>query len=131
MADEQRLPPRIYLMKKRLLRVLKIRGDCMERLIRSVAWLTTWSNAGSSIAHLVLVNSEVAVRIGCYRPYAVNTDPLHDHHKALEISWIAFARAVVPPNSSVSTGLSLSITRAQSVMIRRCSGRRQYDAMWS
>jgi hypothetical protein len=44
MPDEQRLPARIYLMKERLLRVLKIGGDCMERFVRFVAWLTSWTS---------------------------------------------------------------------------------------
>jgi hypothetical protein len=44
MADKQGLPPRIYLMKKHLLRALKIGGDCMEPLVRFVAWLTTWTS---------------------------------------------------------------------------------------
>ena len=43
MADDQRLA-RYYLMKKRLLRVLKIGGDCMERLVRFAAWLTSWTS---------------------------------------------------------------------------------------
>jgi len=44
MADDQPLVPGRNQTKHRLLRVLKIGGYCMERLVCFVAWLTTWTS---------------------------------------------------------------------------------------
>jgi hypothetical protein len=44
MADDQPLVPGRNQTKQRFLRVLKIGGDCMERFVRFVAWLTTWTS---------------------------------------------------------------------------------------
>ena len=44
MADYQPLTPPRNTVKKRLLPVLTFVGDCMEGLVRFVAWLTTWTS---------------------------------------------------------------------------------------
>jgi len=44
MADDPSLVQRRNRTQERLLRVLKIGGDCIERFVRFVAWLTTWTS---------------------------------------------------------------------------------------
>jgi hypothetical protein len=44
MADKQRFPQQAFFDQITLRRVLKFGGDCMERFVRFIAWLTTFSS---------------------------------------------------------------------------------------